>query len=80
MSVLPTGSKINFEKMISTQLGSSFKEINFFFLFLCGFWIGHITQYALLRLLNRSQSSLGKSEIVGTVLMDPSITVFLIIN
>ena len=39
---------------------------------LCGFRKGHSTQHAMLRLLRRWQSSLDKSKIVVTVLMDLS--------
>jgi len=69
ISILPTVSKI-FEKIISAQLGAFFETR--FSPFLCGFRKGHSTQHALLRLLHRWQSSLDKSKIVGTVLMDLS--------
>ena len=39
---------------------------------LCGFRKGHSTQHALLNLLKNWQKTLGKSGVIGTVLMDLS--------
>ena len=69
ISILPTVSK-TFEKIIAFQLNVLFERR--FSPLLCGFRKGHSTQHAMLRLLSSWQSSLDKSEIVGTVLMDLS--------
>ena len=55
---------------MATQL-STFFDIRFSNL-LCGFRKGHSTQHALLRLLHRWKSSLDRSEVMGTILMDLS--------
>ena len=68
ISLLPIISKI-FERVLFEQVEKFSEKIppN-----LCGFRKGHSTQHALLNLLKNCQKTLGKSGVIGTILMDLS--------
>ena len=69
ISILPVFSKV-YERILHDQLSDHFEKI--FSPKLCGFRKGHSTQHALINLLNEWQSTLDKSGVVGTILMDLS--------
>ena len=68
ISLLPIISKI-FERVLLEQVEKFSEKIppN-----LCGFRKGNSTQHALLNLLKNCQKTLGKSGVIGTILMDLS--------
>ena len=69
ISLLPVVSKV-FERLIIKQM-EPFVD-NFLSKFLCGFRKGYSTQYSLLNMIRKWESSLNASGIVGAVLMDLS--------
>ena len=69
ISLLPTISKV-FEKLIAKQLKPFTQK--FFSKYLCGFRKGLSSQYAILNMIRKWQSSLRTSGKVGAVLMDLS--------
>ena len=69
ISLLPIISKI-FERVLFEHIEKFSEKI--FSPKLCGFRKGHSTQHALLNLLKNWQKTLGKSGVIGTLLMDLS--------